>query len=51
MLEAIESVNKQLTIVMISHMLCTVEHYVLLIKLYQSCLVSNDPPQAVLAAN
>ena len=44
LMEAIERASKQFTIVMIAHMLSAVERYVLEIKLYQGCLVSDDPP-------
>jgi len=48
-MEAIESLSKQLTIVMVAHRLSTVERCDRVIKLNQGCLVSDGPPQAVLA--
>ena len=48
-MEAIESLSKQLTIEMIAHRHSTVAHCDRVIKLNQGCLVSNAPPQAVLA--
>lgn len=50
-MEVIESLGKQLAIVMIDHMLGSVKHYDHVIKLSQGCLVSEYPQQAVLAAN
>jgi len=49
LMEAIESLSKQLTIVMIAHRLSTVEGCDRVIKLNQGCLVSDGPPWAVLA--
>ena len=40
-MEALESVSKHFTIVMIAHMLSTVEHDILVIKPYHGCLVSE----------
>ena len=48
-MEAIESLSKQLTIVMVAHRLSTVERCDRLIKLNQGYLVSDGPPTAVLA--
>ena len=48
-MEAIESLSKQLTIVMIAHRLSTVERCDRVITLNQGCLVSDGPPRAVIA--
>jgi len=50
-MEAIESLSKQLTIVMIAHRLSTVERCDRVITLNQGCLVSDGPPRAVIAPN
>ena len=48
-MEAIESLSKQLTIVMVAHRLSTVERCDRVIKLNEGLLVSDGPPTAVLA--
>ena len=48
-MEAIESLSKQLMIVMIAHRLSTVERCDRVIKLNQGCLMFDGSPQVVLA--
>ena len=48
-MDAIEGLSKELTIVMIAHRLSTVERCDRVIKLDQGCVVSDGPPRAVLA--
>ncbi len=48
-MEAIEGLSKELTILMIAHRLSTVERCDRVIKLDQGCVVSDGPPRAVLA--
>ena len=48
-MEAIEGLSKELTILMIAHRLSTVERCDRVIKLDQGCVVSDGPPRSVLA--
>lgn len=48
-MQAIEGLSKELTILMIAHRLSTVERCDRVIKLDQGCVVSDGPPRAVLA--
>ena len=48
-MEAVEGLSKELTILMIAHRLSTVQRCDRVIKLDQGCVVSDGPPRAVLA--
>lgn len=48
-MEAVEDLSKELTILMIAHRLSTVERCDRVIKLDQGCVVSDGPPSAILA--
>lgn len=48
-MEAVEGLSKELTILMIAHRLSTVQRCDRVIKLDQGCVVSDGPPKAVLA--